>query len=89
MLEEFRTSQLQVAAFLVASGAQLFRVEKVGPRAVEFIFQDKDGSTAALAVRFFEHAKCEAFAFMRALTGLRYQIDKCLGTLRDKGVPRG
>ena len=89
MLNEFRTQQLPVSVFLVARGAQLLRVEPIGSRFVEFVLRDSDGAIAALAAKCYENAQCSGYFFYRALTGPRYEIDRALRTLRNKGVQRG
>jgi hypothetical protein len=82
MEKSYRSGNLQVCAFLVASGAVLDRCELTRPNRCEFFFGDEDGYIAKLADTYFEGAKCSAIDYYRALLDLRTRINRTLGVSR-------
>jgi len=61
-LDVFRTSTLQIAAF-VASGTELLRCESIGRGRCEFLFRDPQGQVAKLASQYFSGAPASALRF--------------------------
>jgi len=88
MVTQYRTTYLPEAAFLVAVGVPLAICEKSDARTVEFLFDDESGKVEELARNYYCNVPCPALKFYRALTELRHEINKVLGTLRNKGGAR-
>jgi hypothetical protein len=89
MVTEYRTTYLPKAAFLVALGVPLIVCERTDPRTAEFVFNDASGKVEQLSRQYYNGASCPALKYYRALTQLRGEINKALGTLRSKGANRG
>ncbi len=77
-MTDFRSDQLQVCAFLVASGATLKSCEQNGRNHCEFLFHDPDGEIEQLASRYYKGETCQAIRFYRALLELKSTINRTL-----------
>lgn len=79
----FRTRSMPAAAFAVARGASLPRVEPTDdPRHFELIFSDHNGTVASAVEDFFRGNAVAARDFYRALQDIRFHINRAKAGVR-------
>jgi hypothetical protein len=79
---EFRTMSLPGAAFLVASGFQLLRVEVASGLRFEFVFPDPSGEVEKTLDGYFSGASVPARDFYRSLQDVRFAVNRAKGDAR-------
>ena len=79
----FRTTSMPAAAFLIAKGASLPRVEPTSdPRHFELLFADPDGIIGQTIAEYFRGDVAPARDFYRSLQDLRFHINRAKGGAR-------
>ena len=74
-MNEYRTFDLGLAAFLRASGIVMSRLEKIDPKKSEFVFEECAGAYMSLANAYFNGtATIPALAYFNAIKNLKNQI---------------
>jgi hypothetical protein len=79
----YRTSSMPAAAFAVARGAELPRVEPTAdPQRFQLSFVDRDGDVTRAIADYFGGDSVPARDFYRALQDIRFTINRAKGGAR-------
>jgi hypothetical protein len=73
---ETGTSSMPAAAYVMANGHPLSRLEEEGSGHFKMFFDDREGNVAPLMVQYFNGDAVSACAFYKSLCNLRVAINR-------------